>query len=438
MNILIVGNGFDLSHYLPTKYDHFMVAMNAIENWDESKGDMGFDDLLGSLYEKEDYFFGYTKAMYKTDEIKISIDQIKELKEKLKENVWYQYFSDHVREVKTWIDFEVKINEALNTLSVFLIDVKKAYDTTGDFKERIFIGKLIENQKYILTQRQFNILSVLGLFERNNNYGRAANNKYGKDLIAGNFSIHCFIVPNNGTLGFNYLKYLQMLQEHLENFINIFNLYLELVISQLTPVDKFSIENADWIYPDKIFSFNYTNTYERIYDSVEVEYLHGRHGVEQNIVLGVSDLEDDSLKKIKAYGFTKYHQKLFKDTDCQFLSGNIHLKQTKSFWSQVNNKTRIITQADRDRFKANIFIWGHSLDISDESYINEIFSNNDKYDEQVRVTVYHFNKTAKFDLLNNLLAILGKDKVEHWMKNKWLQFKENPKIVLENAINSED
>ena len=27
MNILIVGNGFDLSHYLPTKYDHFMVAM---------------------------------------------------------------------------------------------------------------------------------------------------------------------------------------------------------------------------------------------------------------------------------------------------------------------------------------------------------------------------------------------------------------------------
>ncbi|OTL73720.1 hypothetical protein B9X64_13045 [Acinetobacter pittii] len=36
MNILIVGNGFDLSHYLPTKYDHFMVAMEAIENWDLS------------------------------------------------------------------------------------------------------------------------------------------------------------------------------------------------------------------------------------------------------------------------------------------------------------------------------------------------------------------------------------------------------------------
>ena len=79
MNILIVGNGFDLSHYLPTKYDHFMDVMGAIENWDVSKGEMNFDDLFGALYEKESYFFGYTKAMYKTDEIKISVDQIKDL-----------------------------------------------------------------------------------------------------------------------------------------------------------------------------------------------------------------------------------------------------------------------------------------------------------------------------------------------------------------------
>ncbi|WP_323052866.1 AbiH family protein [Acinetobacter johnsonii] len=56
MNILIVGNGFDLSHYLPTKYDHFMVAMEAIENWDVLKGDMNFDDLFGALYEKKAIF----------------------------------------------------------------------------------------------------------------------------------------------------------------------------------------------------------------------------------------------------------------------------------------------------------------------------------------------------------------------------------------------
>lgn len=47
--------------------------------------------------------------------------------------------------------------------------------------------------------------------------------------------------------------------------------------------------------------------------------MHGSYGQDQNIVLGISDLNDDSLKKLKAYGFTKYHQKLFKDTDYLFL-----------------------------------------------------------------------------------------------------------------------
>jgi hypothetical protein len=122
MNILIVGNGFDLSHYLPTKYDHFMAAMRAVESWDESKGYMGFDDFFGSLYKKEGYFFSYTKAMYKTDQIKISVDQIKELKIKLKENVWFRFFLHHVNNIETWIDFE---SEFANALDLVAILVKK-------------------------------------------------------------------------------------------------------------------------------------------------------------------------------------------------------------------------------------------------------------------------------------------------------------------------
>ncbi len=42
MNILIVGNGFDLSHYLPTKYDHFMDVMGAIEDKNTGVNRTGF------------------------------------------------------------------------------------------------------------------------------------------------------------------------------------------------------------------------------------------------------------------------------------------------------------------------------------------------------------------------------------------------------------
>jgi hypothetical protein len=161
MNILIVGNGFDLSHYLPTKYDHFMVAMDAIENWDEAKGDMGFDDLFGSLYETEAYFFGYTKAMYDPDKIKISLEQIKELKAKLKENVWYQYFSEHVREVKTWIDFETKIKDALEIAGQFF-DAIDIYKKTNNFLGWDFLAFLKKNKNgFNLSQKNIRVLEPI-------------------------------------------------------------------------------------------------------------------------------------------------------------------------------------------------------------------------------------------------------------------------------------
>ncbi|HCW3748850.1 TPA: hypothetical protein OXK62_003393, partial [Acinetobacter baumannii] len=45
---------------------------------------------------------------------------------------------------------------------------------------------------------------------------------------------------------------------------------------------------------------------------------------------------------------------------------------------------------------------------------------------------------AKFNLLTNLLHILGKEKVELWMKKGWLKFEPNPNIVELNNIEPVD
>lgn len=81
----------------------------------------------------------------------------------------------------------------------------------------------------------------------------------------------------------------------------------------------------------------------------------------------------------------------------------------------------------------NIYIWGHSLADSDESYINEIFSFNQRPNVQCIVTVYFHGSDAP-RLLNNLLDILGKEKVEKWMKKGWLKFEQNPNIAEINGI----
>ena len=102
--------------------------------------------------------------------------------------------------------------------------------------------------------------------------------------------------------------------------------------------------------------------------------------MEQNIVLGVSDLEDESLKRLKAYGFTKYHQKLFKDTDYLFLDEFKKLIEDgkKQFDTDLklmsanalsDIRTRFIKRglgSNATTLDLNFIIWGHSLDVSDK------------------------------------------------------------------------
>lgn len=425
MNILIVGNGFDLSHYLPTKYDHFMVAMGAIENWDEQKGEMQFDDLFGSLYEKENYFFKYTKAMYQTDEIKISTEQVKKLKQKLKENVWYQYFSDHVREIKTWIDFEQKIEEALIYTTHFLDKINEISVNENKLERVIrtsgYKSSNHDNKFIYLGEKMSHVLCSIGLLNKNYYNVRYDNNGFfQKEIATEKTDSHEYVISSNFIRIFsNYDIYnnegsLNFLNNQLDSFILIFNLYLELCIKTLTPIINL-IEDFNFGFVDKIFSFNYTNTYIKFYDaSIDTDFLHGSSGEDQNIVLGISELKGDLLRSLKAYGFTKYHQKLFKNTDYQFLSEDRNIKNIQKFWEVIKKRNLAITLDEKYRNSINIFIWGHSLDISDEVYINEIFSLNNE--DHINVIIYYFDNYSKFNLLTNLLHILGKEKVERWMK----------------------
>ena len=455
MNILIVGNGFDLSHYLPTKYDHFMVAMEAIENWDVSKGDMSFDNLFSALYEKEDYFFGYTKAMYKTDELKISVDQIKELQEKLKDNVWYQYFSDHVREVKTWIDFETKIEDALIIIGHFFNEIEN-YQLIENNLSWSFLHKLKSAKEgFNLSQKKIRILELLGLIEVS-----YSSYDHENDTVKENLSyteewddcqidfLGSLIKEYRGYNEFLFSEAGKGLYKNLKNLSWLFNYYLNLVgFSQNSEFN--SLFSQDF---DKVYSFNYTSTFKNIYGSnANFYYLHGQaNESDSTVVLGVSDLDVELLKKYNFWGFTKYHQKLLLNTDYNFLeeflleSKDIQLEVdlTQNFWlnrtingsgsvKYIRQKVeRVLQERSLD---INFYIWGHSLDYSDNAYVKELFSFNEPYDQGVKIVVYYY-EGAQFDLLANLIYILKKDKVENWMKKGWLKFEKNPDIAKINGI----
>ncbi|MDC4685626.1 AbiH family protein [Acinetobacter baumannii] len=441
MNILIIGNGFDLSHFLPTKYDHFMEVMKHIQNFSTLDENMYFQDLFEKLIIKESFFFKKTQELYECSEISIDKDEIEKFQVILNNNVWYDFFLDHVNEIKTWIDFEQKIEEALLLVVNALQIIEEYFLKNGKFNLGISKNDSSRKDTYFFPELQFHLLVKLGIFNLNEYRNAFAPN--------GKICPDFFKVSNNEKYGLDSKKYLSFLQKQLDDFIILFNLYLTNIINKFKPKLTFKIKDFDEI--NSIYSFNYTNTFEKFYSrDTKIHYLHGRFGEEQNLVLGISDLTHDSLINLRVYGFTKYHQKLLKNTDYSFLhdilskynndkkeleDAIINLRSSMSDFTLRGHNSKIVERKKNtlSNINLNFYIWGHSLDVSDENYIKEIFSFNEEMDNNVRVIIFHYDKFAKFDLLANLIHILKKEKVELWMKNGWLIFKNNPEII-QNTI----
>ena len=309
MNILIVGNGFDISHYLPTKYDHFMDVMGAIEKkntgskvhdltihsvskWMEMLEKMSkekdlpdysmkFDELFSEI--RESYFIEKTKKYYLTEQIKLESKDVLKLQYRLELNCWYQYFKKHVEEIQTWIDFEQKIESALTLVLKILNKINLKFEKYGKIDTAVrFLTKTNSNNEdetIYIHELDIDLLIKLGLLSVNNNYGRVQNSNFGNipDRRKGFINDNWFHVKEKIEHGFSSEKYMSFLNNQLDDFIEIFNLYLKLIINDLKPRKKIEIfvksnslfDNSknEWVCPNKIYSFNYTNTYQRIHDS---------------------------------------------------------------------------------------------------------------------------------------------------------------------------
>lgn len=408
--ILVLGNGFDLAHFLPTKYEHFMHAMRNVENHNKDES-MTFEALYTDLINSEGYFFENTIKLYKTENIELSLIEVKDLKEKLRNNGWFQYFKSYIDSgIDTWIDFENEMEVVLSAVCYIISEIEKNVEYLQYFSTDIlFLSDKIFN-KNIKRKYPF-INNLLENFSITDKHSIHADTKRVLDKA--------FVKYYSGQpvdiCSSSLLKYLE---EDLIGFIEIFSEYIAFI-------DKLEVRNAlkkPKVFErdlDAIYSFNYSSTIERLYSHSNINFIHGKAGKNSNkkIVLGISELQNQILIDNKAYGFVKYYQKLINNTDYQFL-------RPKSPIVAIENKMK--SPSLTKYHPIEIYIWGHSLDSSDSDYIHEIFSFNQGQESSVRVIVYYYSQPHA--QLSNLIAILGKETVETWMKNKWLEFIETPDI----------
>ena len=111
MNILLIGNGFDLAHGLPTKYRDFLsfikiVKAVVIDDNYSPEFDSNFNSKLQEILEGDKENDWNDLLLYR-----------EEWRTLVENNVWIDYFLQYVWDEKeNWIDFEKEISKVIQII----------------------------------------------------------------------------------------------------------------------------------------------------------------------------------------------------------------------------------------------------------------------------------------------------------------------------------
>lgn len=389
--ILITGNGFDLNLKLPTSYSDFIKILTNLKGIEEYNFDSVYNVSLSYELIKNNF----------DNSIEFKKNEIEELKDLLNKNLWFNFFTSEYN-IETWIDFETKIEYVL-------INIFKALSI---LEEYIFSNGTRPQELIPLSFKNFNNnIEYYQIFKNFNFFNNTNNHIILKQFL--------FTKKYKHNLCFNYQEISNHLLKDLIEFKKIFNLYFELFVLPL--YDKLNVYkklNLDTI--NHHFTFNYTPTFEKLYgQNIRTDFLHGKIDSKSNfIVLGINEIPNNINEDHVKYfiPFTKYYQKLNNNTDYYFLN---ELSLTKV------NENYIF------------YFIGHSLDKSDEDYINEIFDFvYDSKSKNSKIVIAYHSENSKSSMLINLIEIRGKDDIVELMRSKVLVFEKLNSKEFEDLLNA--
>lgn len=211
----------------------------------------------------------------------------------------------------------------------------------------------------------------------------------------------------------NYCKYLKKeydtsiknLESNLNELTNMLRDYLlEQDISNLTKTKD--ISDIDYKITH-VLSFNYTDTFRKLYsklDNDKIDFIHGSLN-KNNLVLGINETltEDTENKIIDTVYFKKYFQRIYKKTDYKYIDWLDH----------VNFDT--------------VYIHGHSLDESDKEILEKIINSVLKKDTST-VKIFYYDEKHYRQEVTNLIKVLGKDVFQkYYFQNRIIFIKQTPK-----------
>lgn len=373
MNILVIGNGFDLAHGLPTTYMDFLKFMKIIKeiSLEEDIAPKVDVEIFKQIYPEKVIHEQVLSYLNSPDVLEINKrpKEITEIIQLSQHNIWLEYFwQNNEHENKGWIDFESEISSVVQSLDY----LRKNYEKTD--QETVRKGD-IQNCIIDLLPKGLEINSL--------NIRILNKDEYKKKII-------------------------DVLVNDLNNLIRCLEVYLYKIIDKMQIMVK--LPDIVDLHIDKILSFNYTHTFNSIYtqanNEIECDFIHGeaapKNTKDNNMVLGIDEylVGEAKDKEIDFIEFKKFFQRIHKETGCSYKKWLYKMNQEYACLPEA------IKIAQGDGCCNNIYIFGHSLDVTDKDILRDLILN-----KGTLTTIYYHDKNAYKERITNLVKVIGQDEL---------------------------
>ena len=396
--LVIIGNGFDLAHGLPTGYRDFID-----DYWSNLKVNYYKDNLISLNFDSIGEIKEYKNFRELISLIQSKIDGFGFNHSFLEKNGTYYYerlidrtnnfATTSIVEFNNKFFYEINFKNSTNWVDIeneYYSQLKKTVklDTISDI-EKLELVKIL-NQEF---------LEIKLLFE--NYLKERISNKYIFEHFAGESQ--------------DFFKILNLLKpvSKFSNEQNIINEFSKIEDKEEVNL-KFRKESIELVTSRICFlNFNYTLTALKYFNlirgnervDVSINYIHGIVGNENEnkINFGFGDEMDEDYKLIEN------------------INDNEYLRNFKSFqYLQNSNYSNLLSYIDSDKFQ--VLIMGHSCGLSDRTLLNTIFEHencrsikvfyhkkpdeSDNYTDLIQNISRHFNdkKLMRSKIVNKTLS----------------------------------
>lgn len=360
--VLIIGNGFDLYHGLPTKYTDFLFfAKNwklFYESYDATKTEAEMFQIplsdKGKLVEESLKAFanygGYVR------------EEIEYFNANIYDNPWIRYFEQSKTLKEGWVDFEEEILEALQKIEYFFEKYRPNRPA---------------NDPAIMDLKNSCIFDAVKIFGKN---ASGFNERLVTGVVSERDISSDVLIEQKGIV-------IKAMKDGMEILNQCLRIYLAEFVSRIK-ISQYS-DQVKAIGPCNVINFNYTYTYQTVYDQREGGQNHAIHGElkENNLVLGIAD---EAFSNTKDYiYFTKYFQRL--------------QKKTGSYYGEWLNYKRTALED----LPIEVHVVGHSLGKSDKEILSMIFKSSNVG----KIFIYYHSQSSYEGLIMNMVDLLGREEL---------------------------